>query len=236
MITKKYFKNLVFLLLLTFYFCIPSEAFAGELSINPSSKTVREGDEFKIDLLIDSEGDDLIEATATIVFDPTVIQLVKAERNASLFATFPEGEQTTDNDNGVIMITGFTQSGNSGLYQTVGDSDVLAQYTFEAIKTGSTKLEWVYNGNNEAFQSVLMKDGSPPQNVLLAQPSSASVTVNDSDSTTPGTGIFNNAGLSIAASLFVGGVLLTVGTYLVYQGKPHLISSKGKTIVVLEDK
>lgn len=235
MYLKKFAKIFTILSITLMEFVVlPSGVFAGELSINPSSKTVANGDEFVVEVLIDSQGDDLIEATATIVFDPTVLQLVKAERNASLFATFPVGEQTTDNDNGVVMITGFTQSGTSALYNTLGDPDILAQYTFKAIDKGTTKLEWVYSGTNEAFQSVLMKDASPTQNVLLSQPSSATITINDGNTTTPSTGIFDNSGLSIAASLLVAGVLLTIGTYMVYQGKPHLINSKGNTIVVVE--
>ncbi len=118
-----------------------------------------------MDILIDSGGEELVEARAVITFDPSMLKVTEAKRNNSLFLTWPSDESTIDNENGVVMLTGFTQSGEGTLYSTDGDPDVFARLTFEILEEGETSLEWEYSGENESFKSVLMKDGSPPQNV-----------------------------------------------------------------------
>jgi hypothetical protein len=237
---KKQLSKTARVILFLFMIYLPSaiSAFAGELKINPTLGRVVKGEEFIIDILIDSEGSSLVEATAVIVFDPTLIQITEVKRNASLFDTFPENEQTTDNDNGVIMITGFTQSGNGTLYNTSGDPDVLVRVTFEANREGTVDFEWEYSGSNEPFKSVLMKDGSPPTNVLSSKPSSVTFTIleDDSGNTTPTTGLMDNTSLSFAIGIFVAGVALTIGIVILNKNQGYkLISSNGKTIVVIDE-
>jgi len=233
---KKTLKAIFFFTILYFPFTL--SAFAGELKINPTLGRVVKGETFLIDILIDSKGDALTEATAVIVFDPTFIQIKEITRNENLFSTYPTDEQTTDNENGVIMITGFTQSGTGTLYTTNGDADVLVRISFEAIKSGTVDFEWEYSGSNEPFKSVLMKDGSPPQNVLSSKPSSVTFTVleDDSGNTTPTTGIMDKTNLSFALGIFVAGLALTAGIVVLNKGRGYgFISSGGKTIVVIDE-
>ena len=72
------------------------------------------------------------------------------------------------------MLTGFTQSGSSELYNSNGDADVMARLEFEVnLKVKEVLLSFEYSGEDELFSTVLVKDGSPPQNVLLSKPTSA---------------------------------------------------------------
>lgn len=169
------------------------------------------GDGFTVDILIDSGGEELVEARAVITFDPSMLKVTEAKRNNSLFLTWPSDESTIDNENGVIMLTGFTQSGEGTLYSTDGDPDVFARLTFEILEEGETSLEWEYSGKNESFKSVLMKDGSPPQNVLNSKPDSAtfnlitgeSVTAPDTGLDPESTQILAGAGLALLGSFLL---------------------------------
>ncbi len=179
--------TILIVLISPLYLAEPVRAAGADFSLRPSSGYVALGEEFKVDLLIDSGTDEIMLARAVLAYDPRVIEVKTVERNDSLFCDWPEDEQTVDQDNGVIIISGFCQSGASSLYQTEGEPDVLARITFEPKKIGSTPLEFEWSGEDEPYNSVLMEDGSPPQNVLLSQPSPGDFTVvGSSNGSTPG--------------------------------------------------
>ena len=143
-------------------------------------KNVKDG--FIVDVLIDSDGESLTEARMVFNFDPRLVQVSKASRNNSLFEQWPDDESTLDNENGVIMLTGFTQSGSGDLYKTSGDPDVFARIEFEIITDDinvKIPLEWEFTGSDELFQTVLLADGSPPQNILEIRPKDASFQIGE---------------------------------------------------------
>ena len=82
-------------------------------------------------------------------------------------------ESTIDNENGVVMLTGFTQSGSGTLYKTGAKPDVMARLAFKIVKPGNTVLDWEFDNGDNLFQSVMLKDGSPPTNILRVKPDSA---------------------------------------------------------------
>jgi hypothetical protein len=160
-------------------------------------------------------------------FDPTQLQITKASRNNSLFEQWPDDESTLDNTNGVVMLTGFTQSGSGTLYQTSGEADVLARIEFEVLEDdldSQILLEWEYTGSDELFQSVLLADGSPPQNVLSTRPSDA---------------IFRFGELTQTAinprhlTFVIGGILILLAGVLI-SSKPELTRKKYGTVVVYD--
>lgn len=218
----------------------PLSAYAAEFKLNPSTGNLIKGETFIIDILIDSEGDELSQAAAVLSFDPDLIQIVKAQRNNSLFETFPSSEQSTDNTNGVLMLTGFTQSGTADLYKTDGDPDVFARITFEAIDSGNLTINWEYSGDIETFYTSLVTDGSPPQNILTTKPIGGTYTIKSasdipSTPTTPTTGITEFDGAYVGGAVFAGGILLTIGMVVYYKASDRIISSDRKTIVLTED-
>lgn len=179
MISKKL---VIYFLILGIGIFTPSAVLAApSFSIYPSGGTIKDiSKTFTMDVLIDSDSESITKARVAISFDPKVVKVVKASKNNTLFDQWPEDESTIDNSKGMVMLTGFTQSGTSkSLYVTDGDPDVMARIEFEVItkEKGDIVFNFEYSGTDEIFKSVIMKDGSPPQNVLSSRPNSATFTL-----------------------------------------------------------
>jgi hypothetical protein len=218
---------IAFLLLL-----LPTPIFAAVYSITPPSGYVAAGDEFVLDILIDTEGAKSNLARAVVTFDPTLVKLTKAERNNSLYATYPEDGQSTDNTNGVVMITGFTQSGSGSLYQTDGSPDVFARLTFEVLKKGTLEIEWEFSGQDEPFKSVIMIDGSPPQNGLSSKPSGARYILEDGTPDVPVTALsIEKNNFVIAGVAIIGAGLIFSGGGVLYGVSRKYLTSNKRTLV-----
>jgi hypothetical protein len=174
MIVKRYFTTIFTLLLgVIFSLYIPRgiKAASPSLSFYPSSGIVKDRDDgFTVDVLIDSADSKLAQVRMVFNFDPRQIQIRKASRNNSLFQQWPDDESALDNQNGLVMLTGFTQSGAGELYQTSGDPDLLARIEFDIITEEEEDiiLSWEFGDANELFETQLLVDGSPPQNILAS--------------------------------------------------------------------
>ncbi len=196
----------------------------------PQNGSVRDSSKgFTVDILIDSAGERITKARLAVTFDPTKIQVVKANRNNTLFDQWPEDESTIDNRRGMVMLTGFTQSGGTkSLYMTEGEPDVMARLEFEVIteEKGEILLNFEYSGSDDLFKSVIMKEGSPPQNVLASQPESAKFALRGF--TSPSTAI-EPSHLGIVA----GFVLIAVGIFISNSKVSSFRKRKG-TVVLYE--
>jgi hypothetical protein len=226
-------KNLLTTLLIMLGLILVKPIYAADpsFSIYPSTGTVTVGKTFTIDVLIDSSDNDITQARAVLLFDPELVQVVKPEYNASLFCSYPSGQQSVDNTNGVVMLTGFCQSGAGSLYKTEGGADVLARIQFEVKKAGTIKIEWNHDGTNKDFMSVILKDGSPPSNVLTAKPALATFTTTGGSST--GTPEFPSTAISPSMYIILSGVFLILfGLLYLYLGKKS--KSKMRTVVLYE--
>lgn len=207
-------------------------AFAATYSLTPNSGYVKKGSDFALDIMIDSENKEISLARAVITFDPTKIKLVEAERNNTLFATFPADDQSTDNTNGVVMITGFTQSGGSkDLYTTTGSADVFARLKFKSLEEGTAEITWEFSGKDEDFKSVIMADGSPPQNVLTSKPKSATYTIQGSSTPVTGAGIVSQKNLIVAGSAIIGAGLVFSGGSVLHSASKKVFTSNKRTLV-----
>jgi hypothetical protein len=138
-----------------------------ELTLFPGQGSVEQGNDFTVDVLIDTKGSEVLLVRAVLNFDPELVRLDEVEINETLFCDWPTGEQLVDNDDGIFMATGFCQSGGENeLYSTVGEPDVFARLKFATLQAGSLVLEWEFSGIDEPMTSVVISDGSPPQNIL----------------------------------------------------------------------
>ena len=229
MVVKKLI-SISILTILSFFIFIPTvEAASPNFSFYPESGIVKSKDEgFTVDVLIDSGGESLTEARMVFNFDPRLIQVSKASRNNSLFEEWPEDESSLDNENGVVMLTGFTQSGSGDLYKTSGDPDVFARIEFEIItdKTDvEIPLEWEFTGSDELFQTVLLVDGSPPQNALDTRPKDAIFRI----------GELTQTAIDPKYLPFIAGGLLILIAGVVLTSKPEMTRKKYGTVVVYDD-
>ncbi|KKP44369.1 MAG: hypothetical protein UR36_C0018G0034 [candidate division WS6 bacterium GW2011_GWF1_33_233] len=126
-----------------------SFALEPSFSFYPSSGVVEDINEgFTVDVLIDSAGQSVSKARVTIKYDPNVIQLRKALRNNSLFEQWPIDESSTDNTNGVVMLTGYTPSDSSkDEYITSVVPDVFTRLEFDIkdLSAKSITLDFEYS-------------------------------------------------------------------------------------------
>jgi hypothetical protein len=216
--------------LIIFFSSMVVSAAAAEFDLRPGSGQIRRGAKFTVDVLIDTAGEESTLARAVLTFDPDLVQVLKAEKNDSLYCDYPEDEQSVDNTNGVVMLTGFCQSGVDVLYETEDDADVFARIQFEAVSNGSLVLDWEYSGEDEPFKTVIVADGSPPQNVLDEKPIAGAYSILTNVDTTP----TPNTGYSVSVGIIVtGGLLLTLGVaYIRYRDLIAAPKIKGRTVVV----
>jgi hypothetical protein len=160
-----------------------------------------------------------------ITFDPEYLQLAQTEKNNALFSQWPEDEASVDNTNGVAMLTGFSQSGTDELYTTGNEPDIMARLTFKVVKIGETSLDWAFTGSDDTFSSVMLIDGSPPQNVLSTKPTAVTFTIQDE--------IVNTA-VDWNRYVLVGGLILILFGGLMMFSKPINFSKKSGTVIVYE--
>ena len=145
---------------------------------------------------------------------------------------YPEDESSLDNENGVVLLTGFTQSGSGTLYTTQEKPDIFARLTFDVLQEGETTLEWEYGGGNPIFDSAMFKEGSPPQNILLSKPGSAIFRIGNVilDPSTVDTAI------PLDKYILVTGLVLTLfGAFMVFT-RPNSIRRKSGTVVVYDEE
>jgi hypothetical protein len=231
MVVKKYISTIcaVTLVIALQLLLVPSvNAASPSLSFYPNKGIVKDVDEgFTVDVLINSQDQKLTKARMVFTFDPEQIQIVKASRNNSLFQQWPNDESALDNENGLVMLTGFTQSGAGELYQTSGDPDVLARIQFKVVtedQEAEIPLEWEYTGSDELFQTVLIADGSPPQNVLESRPTDAMITIGE---------LTNTAINPRHIPFIIGGILILIAGVLI-TSRPEFTRKKYGTVVVYD--
>ena len=234
--------------ILNFEFCTLNLSFAANpnFTLSPSTGFVITNADFTTDIKIDSAGKSLTLARAVLIFDPAKLKITKVEKNNAIFCQWPADQQTTDNTNGVVMLTGFCQSGASNLYKTVGNPDVFARITFKPLKDGEIKLEWEFTGNDEPFKSAILENGSPPLNVLTSRPTSAlftaaaaTATTNTNSGTTTGTtpvtGIDDMRSVLIGLGIILGSIMVFAGSSVYVAYNRGVNRKKYKTVLILDN-
>ncbi len=234
----KFFSFLVILLFTMLTHSSVVLAASPEFTLYPDSGWIEYGEDFVLDVLVDTKGEEVVLVRAVLTFDPELVQIKSAVRNEDLFCDWPEAEQLIDNENGMVMATGFCQSGESQLYATVGEPDVFVRITFETIAEGTLAIDWEYSGRDEPMNTVIINDGSPPQNILNVNPASRDNTYTISQPEEPrtpdaGLHIFEN----ISSTFILGGgvfVLAFVANILLDPKRRYF--NKARTVVIYSDE
>lgn len=217
--------------LILFTSTIKVSASSPSFSFYPSSGVVENSQEgFTVDVLIDSGGYELEMARARIQFDPKVVKLVRASKNSSLFQQWPLEQSSTDNTNGVVILTGITDKENEEdipFYKTETSPDVFCRLEFDVIapEEESVVLSFEYTGQDQDFMSVIV-DGNTQSNVLTIKPQSATFSLNSQN--IPETGISPSA-----MGAIVGIILILVGGFIRSSGSTYYRKRSG-TIVLSE--
>ena len=234
----RWFSFLMLLLLLIFARSDGVMAASPEFTLYPDSGWIEYGEDFALDVLLDTKGEEVVLVRAVLTFDPDLVQIKSAVRNEEIFCDWPEGEQLIDNEEGMVMATGFCQSGEDDLYATAGEPDVFVRITFETIAEGTLAINWEYTGRDEPMKTVIISDGSPPQNILTTNPASRDNTYTISPREEPRT---PDAGLPIfenISSTFVlgGGVFVLAFVANILLDPKRRYFSKARTVVIYSDE
>ncbi len=196
---------------------------------------------FSVDVRIDTDGEKSNSARFTILFDPRYLQLTKVEKNSDLYEQWPEDESSVDNENGVVMLTGFTQSDQEeDTYVTNGEHDVIARLTFKVLQEGIATIDWEYDTNNGVFDTYIMRDGSPPENMLMNKPSSGTYKIG-AGSGTEGEDPLDpsnvNTGIEFdwKYGVITGVVLLLFGGFMLFT-RQDMYRRKGTVVIIGDDE
>lgn len=232
----KNFSTIVALLIGSFMFS--SQAFASNpsFSLYPESGMVVDATKgFSVDIRINTDGEKSSSARFTLLFDPEFLKLTKAERNSSLFEQWPEDETTIDNDNGVVMLTGFTQSvTEDDTYITNGKFDIIARLTFKVLQEGITTLDWEYDTNNGIFDTYIMRDGSPPINMLMSRPVSGTYKIGSGGTQLDPSTVDTAIEFDWRYVVVTGLVMLLFGGFMIFT-RPDMYRRRKGTVVIIGD-
>ena len=231
---KMIVKKLITILIVSFFlFLSSSKLFAAgpSFSFYPDGGIIVDKSKgFSVDVLIDTDGQKALSAKFVVLFDPTVLQLTKAERNSTLFEIWSEEESSLDNDNGVIMLGGFSQEGTEDPYITGGEPDIIARLTFKVLREKTTYLDWEFDTSNGIFVTEIKSNNSPSIDILINRPKMATFQIGSGTVVKqPDTGIFD------AKYLIVAGVVLALfGGFMIFTRPGFYRRGKG-TVVILGD-
>lgn len=214
-----------------------------EFRLHPSSGWIKHGEPFNIDVLIDTKGQEVSLARVVLNFNPDLIQITQAQRNEDIFCDWPGEGQLIDNETGMVMATGFC---NDPFYSTGEEEDVFVRLTLETLQEDELTINWEYSGRDEPRKSVIMIDGSPPQNILFsssdeAAPVSGEYIISetdpgvDTDATTPDTGLFSEFGFRTTLILGSGVCFFALGAYILLDPKRKYFNNS-RTVVVYEEE
>jgi len=243
---KKLFKKtFIFVGALAFVATAVTVSYAADFKLHPQGGYVQYPDEFYVDVLIDAPDEKVTLARAVLLFDPSLVEVEDVSVNNGIFSKYPTDSQIVDNTNGVIQIEGFSQTG--ALYSTDADSsaqggDVFARLKFKTLYPDKLVLEWKYDGQDTPHNTVIMRNGSPPENILKTKPSNIEIIIQNPNAyipptadNQPNTSVVDGAIYTAVGILAIAVIVFTL--LLIWGG---LLSKRVKegvgTIVIVDDK
>lgn len=247
MIVKNLAKTITISVLLLSFSVFKVSAGEPTFSIYPNGgQVVKPSEGFIVDIEIDSAGKAIVNAKFTLLFDPSVLQLTKAERNNTLFQAWPEDESTLDNENGVAMLTGVSQSKSTKdedgkdikEYTPYKSSspDILARLHFKVLKEAKTTLDWEYNTNNGVFDTTMTENTSPPTKVRMSKPKPATFVIGRGDGSSLDHSNINTGIPTDKLIISTGVILLLFGAFMVFARPDRKYGRRKGTIVIYEGK
>ena len=145
------------------------------LYFSPDSGFVGVDEEFYVDILLSTGGKDSISSRAVVLFDPVYLKVTKinsAETYCDYIDDTPN-DYGVSNETGYVVVTGYC----STLYANETEPKKFARVYFKAMKEGSAQLEFRFNGRDEPGYSVIYDTNSPPVNIMLQTPTTASIRI-----------------------------------------------------------
>ncbi|HOY46854.1 MAG TPA: cohesin domain-containing protein [Candidatus Dojkabacteria bacterium] len=190
-----------------FLFLVPllltTNAYAASLSVSPGNITVTNGQEFQINVVLDTQGADIVAVDAIIDYDPSMVEIVSITQG-SIFSAYPV--QTFAN--GEIRISAL----DSTFSTPYNGSGTLATVRARGLQVGTTSFNFVFTSGSTTDSNVVEEGTSTD---LLGETSGSVLGINtlaggdDDDDVLPETAIF---GEKEDMYILIGLAWLTLGT------------------------
>jgi hypothetical protein len=176
--------------------------------LHPSTGYALLGENFTVDIMLDTKGQETTTTKAVIKFDPDTIEVTEAQ-HGDLYCQYPEDEYTVDNQEGWIVLTGFCLD---PYYSTASEAELFGRFTFQPIKEGETELKFITENSSQEDKTLAKDTGSPPQTISLTTEGAQYAIVSegqpgdgdgdgDGDSDLPGVGIFDRTWVWLGGGL-----------------------------------
>lgn len=188
-----------------FLFIIPllltTNAYAASLSVSPGNITVTNGQEFQINVVLNTEGADIVAVDAVIDYDPAMIEIVSITQG-SIFSAYPVKTFA----NGEIRISALDSTFSS----PYNGSGTLATVRARGLQVGTTNFNFVFTSGSTTDSNVVEEGTSSD---LLDQTSGLVLGINsmagNNNQNLPETAIF---GEKEDMYILIGLAWLTLGT------------------------
>lgn len=147
--------KIVFIIILVFYF-IPKSIFAADvptLSFAPANKTVKLGEQFSINLIIDTAGKQSLGVGGRINFDPSYLKVINLS-DTGLFDSY--NTLSFDNQAGKISVSAV----NNNINKTYAGRDIYAVVKFEPISLGVTNANYNFTLNSTNDSNIPTMEGN----------------------------------------------------------------------------
>lgn len=195
------------------FFVFAQKTYAQVFILDPSTATKNVGEEFTVNLNIDTQSKAVAQADVKLVFDSTILELVRVDKGDF----FPDGGDYVGT--GTLYVGGFIRE----QYVTKNGSGKLATLTLKGKTAGSSSLSFtcstqtndsnifdssandVINCSGIQNGSYTIISGSSPTATPTPTPSSSGGGVSQPTPTPPATGVF-----SPAIFFGAGGIFLTI--------------------------
>jgi hypothetical protein len=204
-------------------------------TLYPSTGYALIGENFAVDVMLDTGGENVTMARAVFRFDPTEVRVTKAEYG-ELFCQYPEDDYTVDNTLGWVKLTGFCLD---PYYNSSGTPGLFGRFTFVPLVQGETTFTFVRDYTDEEWESALMNAGSPPQQLSGLSVSGGTYTAVASidgaqpvDGTLPGVGLFDDKRVLLGSGLFALGIAAVVTWNAGSREKKQRAGKNDRTVVL----
>ncbi len=172
---KKIFALTLSLVMLGAIAIVPTQAGANaELSLSPATKTVGIGETFSVDILVNTNNQNVNTVATYLTYDATKLQVVSIDTAKSIFTM--EAEKTFDSNTGKIRIT--RGKPTPGVNTANGNVAII---NFKALSPASpTKVDFIMTGKGVYGDSgILLDDGKGTD--ILDSVKNGSYTVTSAD-------------------------------------------------------
>ncbi len=162
------------------------------MALNPSAITVSQGETFTVDVIIDTNNNDVVATRAIVNYDTGNFTLTGWDTSNSAFSA---GNSCVYNNKPCEIVNNDTTNGNISITlskPTPGvntSSGVIATLTFQATASAQTdNITLSFNGQGDYTDSDIILDGSGDDGMgtdILSGVTNATVTVGTADTTPP---------------------------------------------------